>query len=410
MIIKEELIFMQAKYLIIGVNAAGFYAIEALRRHDPSGKIIAVNGEEYLPYKRTKINKKFYPDKLDITKFQLADPDWYNENKITLLNNTKVLSIDISNKSAELDNGKIVKWDKLLISTGAESNSPSSEVFKKAVSIRSYKDALDVKDLINTSQSCLVYGLGIEGVETAAQLREAGLNVTLSGRSNVLLNRYFSKKISEKIEKLFESHNITILYRTTTEGIRSIVSDTKLDTSICVTAVSLKRKCATNDFLLYSLGIKPRIALAESSGIKTENGILVNSKMETSITNIYAAGDCTQLESGTITDHWHSAQDQGRTAAANMAGLVSTWPLKKYRIKVDLFGTYFFSMRPFLEHSPKELDLEESVLSSGAYRLFYYENDLLKGVEMAGDKSRAKLYELAVNEEWDRNKVREYLS
>ena len=64
---------MHTKYLVIGVNAAGFYAIEALRKHDPYGSITAVNGEQYLPNKRTKINKHFSSGKLDIGKFKLAE-------------------------------------------------------------------------------------------------------------------------------------------------------------------------------------------------------------------------------------------------------------------------------------------------------------------------------------------------
>ena len=132
--------------------------------------------------------------------------------------------------------------------------------------------------------------------------------------------------------------------------------------------------------------------------------------METSVSNIFAAGDCSQLESGSITDHWHSAQDQGRTAAGNMAGLSSVWPLKKYRLKVEIFGEFYFSMCPFVEEVPVNLTVEESILSSGIYRLFYYEKDRLKGLEMAGDKSRAKIYEQAVNERWDKKKVTDLLS
>ncbi len=400
---------MQTKYLVIGVNAAGFYALEALRKHDPQGSIVAINGEIHSPYKRTKVNKHFHPAGLDIEKFQLADPSWYEENRIKLMNNTRVTSVDISKKTAVLDQVGVIEWEKLLISTGAEPYCPESDVFERAVSIRTFDDALQVKELIESSESCLVYGLGIEGVETAAQLSEAGLKVTLSGRGGVLLKRYFSSHIASMVEKQFSIRDVSILYNTAIEGIRSIPTENSADTSICITAVSLNRKCTTYDFLLYSTGINPRKNLAEACGIKTERGILINSRMETSFSDIYAAGDCTQPESGTITDHWHSAQDQGRTAAANMAGLPSTWPVKKYRLKVEFFGNFYFSMRPFIEDVPAKLRVEESILSSGAYRLFYYKEDHLQGVEMVNDKSRAKLYEQAVNEEWDKNKVSEFL-
>ena len=402
---------MKTKYLVIGVNAAGFFALEALRKHDPYGSITAVNGEEYLPYKRTKVNKHFSSGKLDIDKFKLADTLWYEENKIVLLNNTNVLSIDISNKTVSLDNGKKIEWDKLLLSTGAESYCPNSEVFKKAFSIRTYKDALEVDKRIKSSNSCLVYGLGIEGIETAAELYDSGLNVTLAGRGSGLLKRYFSSWILSDIEDKFKQNNISILYKTTLEDVLTLLSEESDTPSECTSPVSSKRESASNDFLLYSLGIEPRKVLADSCGIITDRGILVNSHMETSIPGIYAAGDCTQTEEqGTITDHWHSAQDQGRTAAANMAGLSSIWPVLKYRIKLEIFGDFYFSMRPFIEDLPDNLTSEESYLPSGAYRLFYYGNNILMGLEMAGDKPRAKLYEQAVNEGWGKPKVLELLS
>ncbi len=414
---------MHTKYLVIGVNAAGFYAIEALRKHDPKESIIAVNGEIYPPYKRTKVNKNFYPDKLDIEKFQLADQSWYKNNQITLINNTKVILVNISNKTVKLDNGKTVKWDKLLFSTGAESFCPVSDVFAKAVSIRSYSDALRVQELIKRSESVLVYGLGIEAVETAAQLNEAGLTVSIAGRGGKLLKRYFSSHIAGIMEDLFKKKGIDILHNIKVNQIDSVPTENTLNGGKQICIVLEDNQNIFFDFLLYSTGIKPGKKLADACGINTERGIIINSRMETSIPDIYAAGDCAQLESGAITDHWHSAQDQGRTAAANMAGrqqvgcspmhpkagLSSSWPVKKYRIKVELFGKFYFSMRPFIEDIPKTLDVAESILSDGAYRLFYYENDCLKGLEMAGDKPRAKLYEQAVNEGWSRSQVSELL-
>lgn len=400
---------MYTKYLVIGVNAAGFYAIEALRKHDPTGSVTAVNGEIHLPYKRTKINKQFFPDRLDIDKIQLADSSWYKENGIAIINNTQVLSIDVSRKTANLDNEKRFEWDKLLLCTGAESYCPEQDVFKMAMSIRSFDDALQVKDMIVSSESCLVYGFGIEGVETAAQLNEAGLKVTVAGRGGKLLKRYFSSHIAEMIENLYKVRGVTILHNTSVNSIHSVPSERTINTERGLSVTLGDGKSIVYDFLLYSTGINPRKDLAEACGIKTSKGILVNSKMQTSFSDIYAAGDCAQPESGAITDHWHSAQDQGRTAAANMAGLDSVWPVKKYRLKVEIFGEFYFSMRPFLEDVPGNLRVEESTLSSGVYRLFYYEKDRLKGLEMAGDKLKAKLYEQAVNEEWDKNKVTEIL-
>jgi len=401
---------MHAKYLIIGVNAAGFYALETLRKNDPNSSIVAINGEPYGPYKRTKVNKKFFPLNLNIDKYQLAGASWYKENKITLLNNSKVKSINTYSKNAVLDTGKVIKWDRLLISTGAESYCPSSSVFKQAVSIRTYSDALKVKELIANTKSCLVYGLGIQGMETAAQLYEAGLEVTLAGRGSRILKRYFSSHIADMIVNLFKERKISILYNTAVDRIKAYTSERNNGRVVCKNSVNIKGVDGLFDFLIYSMGIVPETSLVKSRNINFDKGILVNSRMETSVPYIYAAGDCTQIETGNITDHWHAAQDQGRTAAANMAGIYKKWPSKKYRVKIEIFGKYFFSMQPSIEKQADNLITEESVLTNGVYRLFYYEDNILKGLEMAGDKPRAKIYEAAVNEEWSREKVLTLLS
>ena len=85
---------MNVTYLVIGTNAAGFYAMEKLRELDKEAVIAAVNGEPYLPYKRTKINKNFHSGKLDINTFYLAPESWYKENNITLLTNETVDTVD----------------------------------------------------------------------------------------------------------------------------------------------------------------------------------------------------------------------------------------------------------------------------------------------------------------------------
>ncbi len=157
--------------------------------------------------------------------------------------------------------------------------------------------------------------------------------------------------------------------------------------------------------MLYSLGISPQIKLAEDAGLKIKNGIVVNKRMETTLSDIYAAGDCTNPECPSVTDHWHSAQDQGRTAAANMAGSSHKWPEKKYRLKMEIFDEFFFSMRPFIVSDSGNFKVEKSLLPSGAFRLFYFKGDNLFGVEMTRDKTRAKLYEEAVNGKWTREKV-----
>jgi len=374
---------MKNRYLIVGVNGAGFYALERLRALEPNSEITAVNGENYLPYKRTKINKSFFPDKLDVGHFLLAGADWYNANNIKLINGQIVKNIDIHKNEAILDNGDLLFWDKLLLAVGAESFQPEGAAFNNAFSFRSYDDALKLKTRIRAGGKALVYGLGIESLETVCQLKSSGIDVILAGRGNSLLDRFFSRVVMEDIKKILENKGVSVIY------------------GIDPADVSLIKY----DFMVYSTGISPRTELAKVAGIDTARGIIVDNRRETSAADIYAAGDCAEVETGIITDHWHAAQDQGRTAAENMAGGSAFWPVKKYRLKTELFDNFFFSMRPFRYEPPSDLNYEDSTLSVGVFRRFYYKENRLVGLEMVNDKDRARLYEEAVNKGWTREEV-----
>ena len=366
------------KYLIVGINAAGFYAVEKLRELDKDAEITAVNGEPFWPYKRTKVNKSFVPGALDVRKFLLAEETWYRDNRIDLFNGTRVIKINPEEKTAALDSGIVLPWDKILIATGASPFSPPGELLEKSLSVRSYKDAVTVQQWVDKGGRVLIYGLGIEAVETAGHLRTAGLDVTLAGRGASLLSRYFSPPLESRVRALLTEAGISVFFGVLPEGLSRF----------------------SYDYLLHSTGVVPRAALARDAGLNVSRGIMVDNRMRTSEPDIYAAGDCAELKTSMVTDHWHSAQDQGRTAAINMAGGEAVWPAKKYRLKMDLLDHFFFSMRPFQSTIPTDFDVVDSVLDEVLYRRFYYKDGKLAGVEMMDDKDRAMVYSLAVNESW----------
>ncbi len=391
---------MKSTYLIIGTNAAGFYAMEELKKRDKKAAIIAVNGEPYLPYKRTKINKNFQPGKLDINAFYLAPESWYKENNITLINNDTVIHIDAEHKTAELNSGTVISWEKLLFAVGAEPFIPQRPAFTEAHTLRTYDDAQRLAKLLPGGGSCLVYGLGILGVETAVNLRKEGLDVTLAGRDKDLLLRYFSPRFRRIIEKIMLNHDIPIYYEVAPEGLL-----------LEQHSFSFKQKGINHHFdcMVHALGIVPRTELARQTGLEVQRGIIVNEYMETSVPCIFAAGDCCQLEGDTITDLWHAAQHQGQCAAANMTGVEDPYRKHIHRLKTDLFGTYCFSMRPFKTSIPSSYQSIYSSLPTEVKRIFYVSQNRIHGVEMIGDKDRAKLYQKAVEEKWDMERAEQEL-
>ena len=387
---------MKTTYLIIGMNACGFYAAQRLVDLDPDAPVIAVDSESSLPYKRTKINKRFDSGDLSPENYLLAPETWYKEKGITLKTGVSVTALDTDKKTAQLSSGETIFWEKVLIAAGADSFNPGNEVFQHSQPLRTYKDALSIQREISGDRRCLVYGLGVLGIETACGLAKAGMDVTLAGRDMEILERHFSPSFRKEIVHVLHSHGLPLYYNIETESLMfqkdtfSFLSKGKKQTFTC---------------MIHALGIAPRVKLASEAGIAVERGIVVDDYMRTSAQDVFAGGDCCQIGKDAITDLWHAAQHQGQCAAANMAGLEERYAKPLHRLKTELFGTYCFSMRPFGKEGNREFREEASPLPGGIRRLFYFRENNLEGVEMIGDKERSKLYEKAVNEHWSREKV-----
>ncbi len=387
---------MNVKYAVIGTNAAGFYALQALKERDPSASIAAVNGESVLPYKRTQVNKNFFPDTLDINNFLLSPSEWYIDKGITLFNKCTAEKIDRRRHTVHLDNGSVIHWEKLLLALGAAPYTPGGEAFSRAHVLRTYADALRIRKLLRKPGRCLIYGFGILAVETACQLKAAGMDVSLAGRDTDILLRYFSSPFREIIGQTLHDHAIKLYRSIPAERITCSGDHFSFDHE----GVS-----HTYDCMIYALGITPRVQLAQAAGIHTDGGIVVNNNMETSIPGIFAAGDCCRFKGKPISGLWHSAQHQGQCAAANMAGSKEPYTHSLHRLKSEIFDTYCFTMRPFQKNGAQDMETESFFKPPSLRVLFYFKKGNLQGVEMIGDKQNAKRYERAVREHWEREKV-----
>lgn len=391
---------METDFLVLGVNAAGFYALEALAELAPGARISGVNGEPVPPYKRTQVNKLFFPERLSLEECLLAPETWYRERGITLLQNCRGRRIRPEEHLLELEDGRTIRYGRLLLAVGARPWVPEGEIFRQGRSLRTFQEALEINESFSRSRRVLIYGTGVEAVETAAQARERGLEVILAGRGEALLSRRFSSLFRSRIRDLLLEKGVEIRFGTGPEALslrngRFFSGAAEADSGA--------------DLFLYSLGIRPREEVAREAGLETDRGILVNSRMETSLPDIYAAGDCCRVRGKEPEDLWHAAQEQGRIAAAAMTGQPDIPGETRHRMKLEPFGRFFFSLLPPGGTEDPECRPVLSPGSDGGARLFYFREGRLAGVEMEGDKTRAKLYEKGVNQGWERARVQEEL-
>lgn len=310
------------KTVIIGGGAAGASCAARLRRLDENCEILILEKTNEisiancgLPYYVSGvINEREKILVSSVEKFK----NWFN---IHVKLNTEVVSIDRENKTVLTQNGENISYDKLVLAQGASPIVPNFEGMdsSKVFSVRNLSDADKIKDYIknNNSKKAVVIGGGFIGVEMAENLCEMGLETTLV-------------ELAEQILAPVDSEVATFAQNTMKEnGIELILSDGVKEFRENTIILNSGKEIAF-DIVIMAIGVKPETKLAKNSGLEVQRGIIVNEFMQTSDSNIYAAGDSVEIldfvtNTNTLIPLAGPANRQGRIIADNICNIKSTY-------------------------------------------------------------------------------------
>jgi apoptosis-inducing factor 3 len=304
------------RIVIVGGGAAGFAAAEILRRHGFDGTITMLSNDSAPPVDRPNLSKDYLAGNAPEDWVPLRGDDWYAENNIKLSLKTEVSALDVKSKELLLGDGSKIQFDKLLLATGAEPvrlDIPGAD--KKHVhTLRSLNDCRAIIAQAKTAKRAVVVGASFIGLETAAALRARDIEVHVAAPEKRPLERVFGPELGDFIRALHEEHGVKFHLENSVSAI-----DGK--------RVTLKSGGTLDaDLVVIGVGVRPRLSLAEKAGLATDKGVLVNAHMETSVPEIYAAGDIARwpdpISGGRIrVEHWVVAERQGQVAALNMMGV-----------------------------------------------------------------------------------------
>ena len=373
------------QYIIVGAGIAGIKAAETIRQKDGNGTILLINGEDRLPYKRTSISKRLAKG-FELNELSLKPADWFDSVTIELFQG-RVSEISLQNKSLRLEN-QVLTWNKLILCTGAR---PAKVRFKDMESeqISYFRDAADADTILQQNiagQHILLIGGGVQGIEMAEQMLRLGNFVTLIHREKQLMNRYFDQEMADYLLFILQDQGVKVVHSVEPVSVRQLPNQ-QFEVS-CSNGESYP--C---DKILANIGAKPDIELAQAAGLKTGTGILVDQHLQSSHPDVYAAGDVAEHSGHLITGLWHSAEQQGIIAGANAAGNNMSFRNLRYRLKIEVFGYYFFSMLPL--HG-MQLTKEEIIRKGNKYYHLFLNDGRLIGMLSMNDKDRSKLFETAV--------------
>lgn len=236
-------------------------------------------------------------------------PHLLENERIDLRLGNETSAIDTIHKTVHLQTGEQLAYDKLILATGAvPSRPPISGIESDGVHyLWSINDARRIAHQLHKTREMVVIGGGILGVEAALDLADAKKKVTLIEAANGLLEHHLTEDVSNALQQKLSNAGISVHTRELVSQIEHGDNALRVKTS---TTVFLA------DLILVSAGVRPNISLATSAGLATQKGIVVNHRMETSIPDILACGNCVeQPQGGALL--WNPAKAQGEIAGAN---------------------------------------------------------------------------------------------
>ncbi|MBI4838889.1 MAG: NAD(P)/FAD-dependent oxidoreductase [Nitrospirae bacterium] len=299
-------------YIIIGSGVAGITAAANIRKIDRNGSITVITDEAYPFYSRIRLID-FLAGGAGEKTLMLKKDEWYIKNRIKLILNSQAADIDNQKKEVLTASGGRLKYDRLLIATGGSSFLPPvpGSDNKGVFTLRTLKDAVSIKDYAKNAKHTLLIGGGVLGLEAGNALRKTGNSITVVESSSRLLPRQLDSEGAEIFRAQMEKMGFTFYLGAKS---KEILGENKAE--VLMLEDGRRIECG---MIIISAGIRPNAALAQKLGLKIEKGLIVNDRLQTESSDIYAAGDLIQHR-GVFYGIWPAAEKQGETAGINMAG------------------------------------------------------------------------------------------
>jgi 3-phenylpropionate/trans-cinnamate dioxygenase ferredoxin reductase component len=320
----------RVEYLLIGGGMAAAHCAAELRKGGAEGSILLVGREPDPPYERPPLSKDYLRGESARNEAYVNGLGWYAENDVELLSGTSVMSLDVGARRAKLQTREEVEFSKALVATGARVNILHHLEGAQLEGIH-YLRVLGNSDAIREEAAAAEHVVLIGGSyiasEVAASLTALGKSCTMVMLEDVALSRAFGDDVGRYFHEVLASKGIELV---TGETVEAFMGDGR------VRAVRTNSgREVEGDVVVVGAGVHPDTMLAERAGLEVANGIVCDSKLETSAEGIFAAGDVCSYESVVHdrrlrVEHWDVALQQGQHAARGLLGEAEPYRVVPY--------------------------------------------------------------------------------
>lgn len=386
--------------VILGGGLVAGYAAEAFVDAGlKPGRLGIISDEKMLPYDRPPLSKQFLMGDKEREALLINDRAYYDEHGIDVLLENAAVGLDLSANQIRLADGQTVGYDKLLIATGAgvrELDVPGADL-GNLFYLRRTGDARRIREAAKEADDAVVVGGSFIGMEVSSVLARLGVNTTLVFPESRVWEAFFTPEMSTYFEQVYRDRGVTIIPDANVTGFEG-------KESISGVRIELDGEARTlpADMVVAGVGVEPNVDLFENTGLQLDNGIVVNRFLETSVENVFAAGDIASFPDQIFDrrkriEHWDNARSQGEHAARVIMGE------RKPFVHVPYFFSDVFdkSYEFWGDNSQADQVVHRGDVDSGSFSVWWFRGDHLVAAFVMDRPERER--ELAPD--WIRNQA-----
>jgi NAD(P)H-nitrite reductase large subunit len=364
------------KFVIIGASAAGISAAKTLRAKDSGCEITVITKDKEV-YSRCMLHLVISGER-NTEAISFINKDFFEENCIKLINNVRVIGVKETEKTILLDDGVKVTYDKLLIASGASATIPPVKNLiwaENASCLRNIEDAVSISEKCGEGDNVVIIGGGLVGIDAAIGLIHKGVKVHLIEMADRILPLQLDGKAASNYSALFSQKSVEIITNAS-------ISEVTLDKNKTAENVILSTgKIIPCNYIIVAAGVRPNVNFLTDSSVKLERGIVIDSHCETTVKDIFAAGDVTALA-----PIWPVAIKQGKTAALNMLGIETDHTDNfAFRNSMNFFGLETVSVG--IIQAPDQSFETDIFETASVYKKIIHKDGIIYGAILQGDIS-----------------------